>query len=138
MEKIRYVLRALADLFFPRCCAVCGDSLRLREKHLCTCCLAEMPYTYFWKYPNNPVEQAFVGRSYVQVGCSLIYYTDSYRAMIHQLKYNSNVEIGLWLGQMLGERLSERLIKENIHFTLHCNSSLQVFRMKNFFQHFIC
>lgn len=109
VEKIGYVLRAVADLFFPRCCAVCGDSLRLYEKHICTCCLAEMPYTYFWKYAGNPVEEVFVGRSYIETGCSLFYYTDSYRMMVHQLKYNSNVEIGLWLGQMLGEKLRVRL-----------------------------
>ena len=106
---MQYMLRAVADLFFPRSCAVCGDSLRLHEKHICTCCLAEMPYTYFWKYSGNPVEEVFVGRSYIETGCSLFYYTDSYRMMVHQLKYNSNVEIGLWLGQMLGEKLAEML-----------------------------
>ena len=114
LKSVRFVLRALVDLFFPRCCVVCGDSLRLYEKHICTCCLAEMPYTYFWKYSGNPVEEVFVGRSYIETGCSLFYYTDSYRMMVHQLKYNSNVEIGLWLGQMLGEKLSGHLEKENV------------------------
>ena len=114
LEKIEYVFRAVADLFFPRSCVVCGDSLRLHEKHICTCCLAEMPYTYFWKYSGNPVEAVFVGRSYIETGCSLFYYTDSYRMMVHQLKYNSNVEIGLWLGQMLGEKLSGHLENENV------------------------
>ena len=109
LRGVRCVLRALADLFFPRCCAVCGDPLRLHEKHLCTCCLAELPYTCFWKYGDNPVEAVFVGRTYIEFGCSLFYYTDSYRMMVHQLKYNSNVEIGLWLGQKLGEKLTERL-----------------------------
>ena len=109
LRSVRYVMRALADLFFPRSCIVCGDSLRLHEKHICTCCLAEMPYTYFWKYSGNPVEAVFIGRSYIETGCSLFYYTDSYRMMVHQLKYNSNVEIGLWLGQMLGGKIGEML-----------------------------
>ena len=68
-----------------------------------------MPYTYFWKYSGNPVEAVFIGRSYIETGCSLFYYTDSYRMMVHQLKYNSNVEIGLWLGQMLGGKIGEML-----------------------------
>ena len=109
LRSVRYVMRALADLFFPRCCVVCGDSLRLHEKHLCTCCLAELPYTCFWKYGDNPVEAVFVGRTYIEFGCSLFYYTDSYRLMVHQLKYNSNVEIGLWLGQKLGKKIGEML-----------------------------
>jgi predicted amidophosphoribosyltransferase len=109
MRGVRDVLGALADLFFPRCCTVCGDPLRLYEKHLCTYCLAEMPYTYFWRYGDNPVEAVFAGRSYIEFGCSLFYYTDSYRLMVHQFKYNSNVEIGLWLGKKLGEKIGEML-----------------------------
>ena len=114
LRSVRYVMRALADLLFPRCCAVCGDSLLLYEKHICTCCLAEMPYTYFWKFAGNPIEQAFIGRSYIETGCSLFYYTESYRMMVHQLKYSSNVKIGLWLGHMLGEKLSGRLKMEGM------------------------
>ena len=99
--------RAVADLLFPRCCEVCGRELLLYERYLCLGCLAEMPLTYYWLYRDNPAEVVFWGRSYVDRVWSLFFYTQSYRNLVHSLKYKSNVPIGLWLGAMLGEKIDE-------------------------------
>lgn len=98
--------RALADLLFPRECIVCKTELLLHEKHLCCKCMAEMPFTYFWNFANNQALKAFYGRVYLESAFSLIYYTNSYKSLIHSLKYRSNVESGLWLGEMLGEKIA--------------------------------
>ena len=97
--------RAVADLLFPRCCEVCGRELLLNEKFLCLECYAQLPFTYFWKMEENPAERAFWGRARIEGVCSLFYYTDSYKKLVHALKYRSNVEAGLWMGQMLGSRI---------------------------------
>lgn len=68
--------------------------------------MAEMPFTYFWNFANNQAIKTFYGRIYLESAVSLIYYTNNYKSLIHSLKYRSNVELGLWLGQMLGEKIA--------------------------------
>ncbi len=99
--------RALVDLLFPRSCAVCGEELLLHEKHICTACMAEMPLTYFWTFKENPAFKTFYGRVNVESVYSLFYYTESYRRAVHSFKYNSNVKLGLWLGELLGGKITE-------------------------------
>ncbi len=64
-----------------------------------------MPLTYFWQMEENPASRAFWGRARIEGACSLFYYTDSYKKLVHSLKYRSNIKIGLWLGEELGARL---------------------------------
>ena len=109
------ICRALADLLFPRCCIVCGDYLLLYEHHLCTACLAELPYTYFWTFKDNPGLKAFYGRVYIERFVSLIYYTHSYKSLLHSIKYYDHIKLGLWMGEMLGEKISALLIKDNTY-----------------------
>ena len=109
------ICRALADLLFPRCCIVCGDYLLLYEHHLCTACLAELPYTYFWTFKDNPGLKAFYGRVYIERFVSLIYYTHSYKSLLHSIKYYDNIKLGFWMGEMLGEKISALLSEESMY-----------------------
>ena len=105
--------RALTDLFFPRYCIICGENLLLNEKHLCLGCLAEMPLTYSWRFVENPGFKAFYGRVYIERFFSLIYYTQSYKSLLHSIKYYDNIKLGLWMGELLGEKISGALAEEN-------------------------
>ena len=105
--------RALVDLLFPRHCIICGENLLLNEKHLCLGCLAEMPLTYSWRFIENPGFKAFYGRVYIERFFSLIYYTQSYKSLLHSIKYYDNIKLGLWMGEMLGEKISGALAEEN-------------------------
>lgn len=51
--RVRPTLQALADLFFPRDCTVCGCRLGRHERHLCLNCELELPQTYFWALERN-------------------------------------------------------------------------------------
>ena len=53
------VFRAVRDLLIPERCVCCGGRLLRSERHLCLSCLADMPYTYFWKIPHNKMADAF-------------------------------------------------------------------------------
>ena len=37
--------RAVCELFYPRICTVCGESLMKGEVYLCTACLADFPFS---------------------------------------------------------------------------------------------
>ena len=50
---------ALGDLVLPRDCIVCGRQLRMKERHLCIYCMADLPLTYFWNRDHNPMADKF-------------------------------------------------------------------------------
>lgn len=50
---------ALGDLVLPRDCIVCGRQLRMKERHLCIYCMADLPLTYFWDRDHNPMADKF-------------------------------------------------------------------------------
>lgn len=53
------MLTALADLFLPRLCCVCGGELGRNERHICLNCLADMPLTLDWLVRRNPMAEKF-------------------------------------------------------------------------------
>ncbi len=53
------VLTALADLFLPRLCCVCGGELGRNERYICLNCLADMPLTHNWLVRRNPMAERF-------------------------------------------------------------------------------
>ncbi len=53
------LLTALADLFLPRLCCVCGEELGRSERHICLNCLADMPLTLDWLVRRNPMAEKF-------------------------------------------------------------------------------
>lgn len=101
------VLSSLADLLYPRKCLVCGTMLSLDEKYLCEKCIEDIPLTYFWSWKENPSEMILWGRCYFERVVSLFYYKrdNNYKNLLHNLKYNSDKGVGLFLGRMLGKYL---------------------------------
>ena len=57
--RLRDVFRAVADLVLPRVCVVCGRRLILREDHICMCCQADLPQTWYWTLRHNPMSDRF-------------------------------------------------------------------------------
>ncbi len=102
--------RSLIDalhLFYPHHCCGCGSDVLAAHEQLCFRCVAALPHTAFERYPDNPVEKIFRGRSSIRAAHSEFYFSKGQliQQLIHQLKYNSNKEIGLYLGKMMGRNL---------------------------------
>jgi ComF family protein len=85
----------------------CGTSLLGNEDILCTGCRLSLPETGFHNTPGNPVEQIFWGRMKVEYATSLLFFDkgSKYRRLLHQLKYHSQKNVGVFLGKLLGTRL---------------------------------
>ena len=49
------MIRELTDLLMPRTCLTCGRQLGAQEKHLCIWCRSDMPLTWNWEQPHNPM-----------------------------------------------------------------------------------
>ena len=92
------------ELLFPRKCCVCGESLEPTEQFICAGCMSDFPFTYFWNWRENPAEEVFWGRCYIEKVISLYYYSrdNDYSHLVRRIKYGSNIALGRYLGEMLG------------------------------------
>lgn len=120
------LLKLLFDYLLPKRCVVCNTELLYHEKHFCLECFADLPLTYFWIVKDNPAEVGFWGRCYLENVYSLYYYTNNYRKPIHQLKYNNNISIGLYLGELLGKKIPPtQIINYIVPVPLHWRKQLK-------------
>jgi ComF family protein len=103
------LLHSLLHLFFPHCCAGCGNDVLQQDQVLCFSCTCYLPLTNFHCYANNPVQNMFRGRLPIVNATSYCYFTREslVQQLVHQFKYNNRQEIGLYFGQCMGEALQE-------------------------------
>ncbi|NCQ58919.1 MAG: ComF family protein [Flavobacteriales bacterium] len=101
------ILENLANLFFPKRCLTCDETLQESEKLLCTFCLHDLPLANYTAVEGNQVEKSFYGRIPLTAATALLLFTKNSKVqqLIHQLKYKGFEEIGTYLGDWLGEEL---------------------------------
>ena len=124
-NKILKAAGLIMDLILPRKCAVCGTDLRYFEKHLCTKCLADFPYTFYWRLAHNPMADRFnekIQEYYYSGNCpdklpqskisycyaySLFFFNSEaqYRHIQYKIKYCGDIGLGRFFGTILGEKL---------------------------------
>ena len=104
--------RLLVDftsLLFPSLCLACGQALRGGERHLCTACRAELPYTDYHQLPpeESPLGRRFWGKLPVRYALSYLRFVQHGRVqeLLHQLKYQGQQQVGVALGELYGAEL---------------------------------
>jgi ComF family protein len=97
---------SILHLFFPRCCAACGNDVIIDHSPICLSCLSELPLTDFHMHAGNPVEKKFWGRLPVFSATAQYYFTpDSViQQLMHELKYDGNKELGIFFGILMGKQ----------------------------------
>ena len=95
-------------LYFPKNCPACGRPLRLFGANICGRCSQNLPETHFFEAPNNPIEKIFYGRLPISAGAAAWYFhkNSALQALLFQLKYKSNKEVGLFIGKQMGALLA--------------------------------
>lgn len=114
-------ISAMVDLVLPRTCAVCGRTLAVEERHLCSSCAADIPLTYNWNMATNEMadkfnaliqrdledSEEFVYEPYSHAAALFFYKSGSeFREITRQLKYHGNVGMGRWAAKLLAEKLA--------------------------------
>lgn len=94
-------------LLYPHNCAGCGSDLLENDQPICVHCYTNIPETNYAALPGNPIEKIFYGRLDVEQAAAGYYFSKSsvLQRLIHQLKYNGNIEVGHQLGEWLGLQL---------------------------------
>ena len=120
MHSTSKIFTAFANLFFPEFCYACGSDLVSREQLLCLRCLHQLPFTRFEKIKGNPIEKIFWGRIPIEFAASLLYFTKGsiVERLVHQLKYRSKKEVGIYCGRLMGQALKKSGDREKIDFII--------------------
>ncbi len=107
MLGLKTILSNTLHLFYPHVCTGCGSDLLQQDALLCLKCLINLPQTNFAHYRDNPIEKIFAGRIPLVAAHSEFYFSKEsiMQQLIHQLKYKSNKEIGIYLGEIMGKTL---------------------------------
>ena len=111
---------SILNLFYPRVCAACGDSLLKNEETVCLKCRYTLPRTGYELNPDNPLAQSFYGRVrfHAVTACFFFAKTGKVQHLIHQLKYKGNKDAGVFLGQQLGESIKETPLFQGIDYLI--------------------
>jgi ComF family protein len=99
----------LLNLLFPRLCNACGQNLVLGERNICISCLHDLPFTDYHLHADNRAAKQLWGRLPCNAVMAMLYFKKGSRVqrLLHRLKYNGQIELGIELGQLLGRRLCE-------------------------------
>ncbi len=95
-------------LYFPKNCPACARPLRLFGANICGRCSQNLPETHFFEAPGNPIEKIFYGRLPMSAGAAAWYFhkNSALQALLFQLKYKSNEDVGLFIGKQMGALLA--------------------------------
>lgn len=141
MKRLKKYMIAGLDLLLPRRCVVCGRRLYVNEAYLCLYCSSDIPFTRYWKLNRNPMADKFnaliqnrmeilwdstadngaaLVREHYAYACALFFFGDEagYKHILHEIKYNGNLQLGENFGRMLGTRLKEATWAGNIDMVL--------------------
>ncbi len=113
-------LHSILNLFYPRVCAACGESLLKDEETVCLKCRFTLPYTGYELHADNPVAQTFYGRVrfHAVTACFFFAKSGKVQRLIHQLKYKGNKEAGVFLGQELGKTIKDAPLFQGIDYLI--------------------
>lgn len=111
--ELNTALRCVLDLVLPRTCVVCGTQLLPYEKHICLCCLYDLPKTFFSKLEHNPMAdklnhslQNLNYEPYAYATALFLYDSRSnYKLIPQSLKYGRKMGAGRYFARLLGDTI---------------------------------
>ncbi len=97
--------RDLLHVLYPQNCLICKHEFNQSRLAICPICISELSYTNFETYPEaTNLDKLFWGRVPLTGTYALLRFRqqNSTQRVLHELKYNNNMEIGLHFGKELG------------------------------------
>ena len=103
----RRVVADLGSLIYDNGCIICGRHTGDEFNTLCLKCRYEMPTTRYCYTSQNPIKEHFDTIAPVVEASSYLYFKadDSWRKMIHRLKYRGEWRLGVTFGELYGSEL---------------------------------
>lgn len=116
MMTLQNIIDDFLSLFYPKLCLLCKTTLLKKEGCLCTSCLYKLPKTDCFNQAQNKVSQLFWGRIHIEHVAALFQFNKggSIQKLMHQLKYEGNKNVGIFLGKELAYALQDSNYFEGI------------------------
>lgn len=97
------------SLIYPANCSSCERDLYKSEKSICLICESKLPKTNFHDTEENPVEKTLFGRFNYKAATAFLYFSKKgmVHKLLHELKYNDNIDIGVKMGELFGQNLKK-------------------------------
>ena len=105
------ILNSVLEFLAPRHCVVCGKRLMADEKSVCSSCLLDLNLSeYASGSEGNGLERTFWQRLPIVRAAAFMTYDrqEGQHAVVLDLKYHNNPEIGNHLGKLMSLELKER------------------------------
>jgi ComF family protein len=92
----------LLQLFYPRRCLLCGQTLLTAEQHLCLHCLCDLPRTRYHQRLDNPLHKLYGGIPQIRNVLAFLLFerNGSAQTLIHAIKYHGNKYLAEQLGSL--------------------------------------
>jgi ComF family protein len=115
---MRNIFQNLLSLFYPEVCPSCGTLLNTDEKTVCLSCHFLLPKTGYETLADNPVARMFWGRTHLHAVSACYFFAKQGRVqhLIHELKYKSNRDAGLFLGREMAVEIAKAPLYAGIDF----------------------
>lgn len=104
---VRILAAGFRELFFPRCCSVCGTGLSRGEDYICMKCYAEIPRVESKDGVMEEVEELFAGSRVVDSAVSFFRYNrhSRYNEIIKDIKYRNTPQLAFSLAEDFAREL---------------------------------
>ncbi|MFR9165409.1 MAG: ComF family protein [Dysgonomonas sp.] len=115
---MRKILSDFINLFFPNICLGCGKRLIEGESYICLSCIGNIPATDYHLMRGNKLEERFAGRFLFDRIASYAVFTKGgvIQSLIHELKYNNNPHIGIFIGVLAANHTLQSSFFSGIDF----------------------
>jgi ComF family protein len=111
LPQFRQLSDSFIDVFYPKTCSICSNSLYLSENHICVACAYDLPYIVQSEIVLQNLQKLFWNRVKVEHVFALLNYQkgNQVQRLLHLLKYQQRKRLGEYYGEILGASLPKDL-----------------------------
>ena len=104
------------SLIYPRYCEACGSNLYKHEDLICNQCIITLPHSNYHLLSVNEINLLFAGRVPLVHALCIFNFEKSGRVqkLIHALKYQNQMGLGIWLGNYYANLLKAKSILDDV------------------------
>ena len=104
------------SLIYPRYCEACGANLFKHEDLICNQCIITLPHSNYHLLSVNEINLLFAGRVPLVYALCIFNFEKSGRVqkLIHALKYQNQMGLGIWLGNYYANLLKAKSILDDV------------------------
>lgn len=104
------IFTELFDFFLPRICVSCQNKLNSNEQYICSSCFRSIKKTPKYLIENE-FQRKFAEEKIISDFLPLFIFEKekALQQLIHELKYNGNFKIGIYLGESIGKEFGKKI-----------------------------